>query len=43
MSIRLRSISERFDQSIDQTRELRAEDMHPKAQRFRLSIWIHGP
>ena len=27
---------------IDQTRAFRAEDVHPKAQRFRLSIIVHG-
>jgi hypothetical protein len=28
---------------IDQMRALGAEDVHPKAQRFRLSITVHGP
>jgi hypothetical protein len=27
---------------IDQMRAFRAEDVHPKAQRFRLSIIVHG-
>ena len=27
---------------IDQTRTLRAEDVHPKAQRLHLSIIVHG-
>ena len=27
---------------IDQTRALRAKDVHPKAQSFRLSINLHG-
>jgi hypothetical protein len=27
---------------IDQTRAFRAQDVHPKAQRFRLSISVHG-
>jgi hypothetical protein len=27
---------------IDQTRAFRAEGVHPKAQRFRLSIIVHG-
>jgi hypothetical protein len=27
---------------IDQTRAFRTEDVHPKTQRFRLSIIVHG-
>ena len=39
-NISLRSITL---SEIDQTRTLGAEDVHPKAQRFRLSLTIHGP
>ena len=38
-NISLRSITL---SQIDQTRALRAEDVHPKAQRFRLSLTIHS-
>jgi len=39
-NISLRSITL---SEIDQTRTLGAEDVYPKARRFRLSLTIHGP